>query len=477
MGTSGHHPAKHADDLELVEDDGGSRGDVARSFGQAAFDRPSGELDPVVQLKLAQRVLNVVLHCAMRDDQALGDLPRGAAGRHHPQDLDLPFGQHCRGRRLVAGDAPILPEHERGQAGGERRIARGGTSYRLEQLRPPCRLHEIAACTDLDRGQHVAVLAGRGEHEDADAGVLLDEFRCCLHAGDAWQLQIHQHDVRAYRRRDAYRALAVAHCADDLVAGAGEIAFECVAPDGVVVDDHHSNRHRRSSFSGRTISTSVPPPGADVIVAFPPRVATRRRIEPVTPNRPSASAASSRPSAMPTPSSRTVTRTRSSRRSSSTHEHALGPACCATLVRAARTAAASSLASVASTMTGSPGTETVTRSPCSIRSSPARSSRPGWVLTGRDVNSARSAVSCSAAAAPSSAQRPPASRPARCTSPSTCSTPSWIERESRSRSATAAWAAAATARSRSPRTVRAATYPVIAPVNTSSRPLVSVRPS
>jgi hypothetical protein len=82
------------------------------SVEQALVDGPAGELDPVVQLQLAQRGLDVVLHGAVRDDEPLGDLAGGQPGRHHAQDLDLTLGE--RGRRLVAPDAAILAQHEGG---------------------------------------------------------------------------------------------------------------------------------------------------------------------------------------------------------------------------------------------------------------------------------------------------------------------------------------------------------------------------
>src|SRR5438046_689571 len=79
-------------------------------------------------------------------------------------------------------------------------------------------------------------------------------------------------------------------------AALGEVAGHRVAPDRMVVDDHH----RRGSVS----SHSVPPPGEVFSLALPPSHFIRPTIDLATPTRPSATASASLPSAIPTPSSR-----------------------------------------------------------------------------------------------------------------------------------------------------------------------------
>jgi ketosteroid isomerase-like protein len=81
------------------------------------------------------------------------------------------------------------------------------------------------------------------------------------------------------------RCLGVTDCADDAVARVGQVALDRHAPDGVVVDDHHADRpgHALAPLSGTTSSTTVPSPGADVMLARPPTSVIRRVIEWATP--------------------------------------------------------------------------------------------------------------------------------------------------------------------------------------------------
>ena len=60
---------------------------------EALLDGVAGELHPVVHLQLAQGVLDVVLHGAVRDDQPLGDLLVAHSLGHHLEHLGLPLGE------------------------------------------------------------------------------------------------------------------------------------------------------------------------------------------------------------------------------------------------------------------------------------------------------------------------------------------------------------------------------------------------
>ena len=69
----------------------GCSGPVLESPGEGEAD----ELDAVVQVQLAEGVLDVVLHGAVREDELGGDLLVGHAGRDEAQDLG--------GRAVVPG--------------------------------------------------------------------------------------------------------------------------------------------------------------------------------------------------------------------------------------------------------------------------------------------------------------------------------------------------------------------------------------
>jgi hypothetical protein len=87
-----------------------------------------------VQLQLAERVLHVVLHGAVRQDQPGGDLLVGHAGGDHAEDFGLALGQpgHAAVRSGGrGGQPPELAEYERGEPGGEHRVAAGGAPHRV----------------------------------------------------------------------------------------------------------------------------------------------------------------------------------------------------------------------------------------------------------------------------------------------------------------------------------------------------------
>lgn len=88
------------------------------------LDGVADQFHPVVQLQLAERVLHVVLHRAVREHQPLGDLLVGEPGADHAQDLGLTVSEpRCIGRG-AGGEAAELAEHQPGQSRGEDRIAR-----------------------------------------------------------------------------------------------------------------------------------------------------------------------------------------------------------------------------------------------------------------------------------------------------------------------------------------------------------------
>ena len=77
--------------------------------------------------------------------------------------LSAPAG---RGRQ-----PPELAEHERGEAGGEHRVAVGGAPDRVQELRARRGLQQVAERARLHCVEHVLLLAARGQDEDAHRGV------------------------------------------------------------------------------------------------------------------------------------------------------------------------------------------------------------------------------------------------------------------------------------------------------------------
>jgi hypothetical protein len=95
-------------------------------------------------LQLVQRVLDVVLHGAVRQHEPLGNLLVRQPFRHQPQHLGLALGKARRVRaRLVGvarrrrqpGQPAVLAEDQSGQTRREHRLVGGGPPDSVEQLR------------------------------------------------------------------------------------------------------------------------------------------------------------------------------------------------------------------------------------------------------------------------------------------------------------------------------------------------------
>ena len=100
---------------------------------EAPGDGEPGQLHAVVQLQLGEGVLHVVLHRAVGDEQARGDLLVAHPGGHEPKDLGLALGQAER----LAGRAPArrtrpsagTPRGPGREAGGEDRTPGRGVAH------------------------------------------------------------------------------------------------------------------------------------------------------------------------------------------------------------------------------------------------------------------------------------------------------------------------------------------------------------
>ena len=136
---------------------------------QAVFDGVAGQLDPVGDLQLAERRLHVVLDGAVAQRQPRGNLLGGQALGDVAQYLGLPLGQARRRRPSRAGalrDAPVLPQHQPGQARGEHRTPVSGRAHRVAEFLLRRALDQIAGGTCLHRLQDVVALVGGRQHQD-----------------------------------------------------------------------------------------------------------------------------------------------------------------------------------------------------------------------------------------------------------------------------------------------------------------------
>src|SRR6476619_1861866 len=129
---------------------------------EATLHRETHELHAVVHLQLAEDVLHVVLHGAVRQEERRRYLLVTHACRDVLEDLGLAVGQlvnRSLGAATADGlDAPELPEHEAGQTRGEDRIHRGGRTHGCEELLAAGRLQEVAERARLDRSEDVLVV-------------------------------------------------------------------------------------------------------------------------------------------------------------------------------------------------------------------------------------------------------------------------------------------------------------------------------
>src|ERR1039458_1100564 len=137
---------------------------------QTVLDGVPDQFDPVVQVELAERVLHVVLHGAVGQHEPGGDLLVGPAGGDHAEDLGLAFGQPRRVRAVPGGrggQPPELAEYQRGEPGGEHRVAVGRAPHRIEEFRACRGLQQVADRARLHRVEHVLLFPARGQDQHA----------------------------------------------------------------------------------------------------------------------------------------------------------------------------------------------------------------------------------------------------------------------------------------------------------------------
>ena len=144
--------------------------------------------------------------------------------------------------RTAGHHPPELPQHQPGQPGREDGVAGGGPPDRLEQLLTGRRLHQVPGRAGLDRREDVALLAAGGQHEDPHARVPGGDLARRGHAVEHRQAQVEDDHVGPRGGHPTQGLLPVARAAHHLEARRPQVALERLAPDRVVVDDHHPQR-------------------------------------------------------------------------------------------------------------------------------------------------------------------------------------------------------------------------------------------
>jgi hypothetical protein len=234
---------------------------------QAALQGVADQLDPVVQLQLPERVLDVVLHGPVRKHQPISDLSVGQPGGHQPQHLGLPVGQP---RPVVvrpgrAGRHPTeLTEHQAGQTRGEDRVAVRRPTDGVDQLGPGGRLDQVAGRSGLDRLQDVALLAAGRQHQHPYLRARLDDPAGGLDAVQSGHLQIGHHDGGSGGHRPIDRLEPVGGRGDHLEAGLAQIAGDRVPPHRVVVGHQHPERLNPRRLIRHPTALTRPPYGGSV---------------------------------------------------------------------------------------------------------------------------------------------------------------------------------------------------------------------
>src|SRR5262249_1170803 len=159
------------------------------------------------------------------------------------------------------------------------------------QLVPRDRLGHEAAGTCTDDADDVFGRVRDGECEELDGGTLgRDRGDDCLPA-PIRQVDVEQHHLRTQLADERDGVEDAAGLADDL-GGVAQLVPDAGAEQLVVVDEEDAPFHLGRL---RVSSTSVPSPGADVIVATPPARFMRPSIDSATPRRSGGTVARSKP--------------------------------------------------------------------------------------------------------------------------------------------------------------------------------------
>jgi hypothetical protein len=136
-------------------------------------------------------------------------------------------------------------------------VAAGDQPDRLDQVFGVAGLQDIAASAGANGFDHELPVVVRGQNDDADLRMPNPDPPCGLEPVHLRHADVEQDDVRLSRAVvDHPKDLgAVGGLTEDLdVAGHFQIATQTLADQGMVVRDHHADRHA-------TFSIGVPRPG------------------------------------------------------------------------------------------------------------------------------------------------------------------------------------------------------------------------
>ncbi len=150
-------------------------------------------------------------------------------------------------------------DHVRGDAGRQRR-GNAGTATAMhgadgvDQLVAQHVLEQVAAGAGLQGAHRTHVATVGGEHDDACARVVAADPGDGLHAVHAWQLQVHQHHVRAQGHVLGDRFLAIGRFAQQPHVGLhAKQCGQAVAQQGVVINNEHADGDGRQGHAGSPV--------------------------------------------------------------------------------------------------------------------------------------------------------------------------------------------------------------------------------
>ncbi len=224
----------------------------------------------------------------LADEERAGDLPVGLARRDEVEHLGFarrqvgiggiggPSSGRSGGRTDGSGQQPLLDLRvEHGLAG------RGG-QHGPADLGPGGVLGQVAERPRLQGGDDRFVVGVGGQHDHLGLRMAGPDAARRLHSAAAWHVQVHEDDLRVFRRDDLDGGLAVFRLAGHGDPGHGaEQQHQALADRGLVVRDDDGYRLRVLGHAG-IIRHTRQVPAAGPASSAPPASAARSR-RPVSP--------------------------------------------------------------------------------------------------------------------------------------------------------------------------------------------------
>jgi hypothetical protein len=225
----------------------------------------AGGLGAVAGADLGEHVVDVAFYRCLADEQVLGDLGVGQAGRDQGEDLGLAGGEAVgEGRRrgmrlgglawLVGGAGPSAAGDGLGLAGGDRldqglldgrvqgRLAARYALQGLADLVGAGVLGEVAERAGAEGVDDRAVVGVGGKDHHLDLGMGGPQAAGGLHPVYPGHPQVHQDHVRPELGGEGQRLLAVRGGADHLDVGQqAEQHGQAFADDALVIGGQHAD--------------------------------------------------------------------------------------------------------------------------------------------------------------------------------------------------------------------------------------------